>query len=67
MNGKQIKTIEANRTLDDIKVYASLNFKDDKGQKLSFIIITSAVVVKLYDKVIFNHVSRKRNTILPMN
>ena len=62
MNGKQIQTVEANEALDNIKLYASLNYRDDKDQKLAFIIIASAFVVKLYDKVICNRVSRERNT-----
>ena len=48
MNSKQIQTVEANGTLDNIKLCSSLNFRDNKDQKLPFIIIVSAFVIKLY-------------------
>ena len=61
MDGENIHSIDANGTLTNIQQYAVLTFTGDKDQELAFINATSAFVIKLYEKVLQNGVSRKKN------
>ena len=60
VNGKQIQCMEPNGTLENIKTYAKLTFNNDIDQEVAFIHIVSAFVVKLFDKVVNNGITRKR-------
>ena len=61
VNGKNVATLDANGTLKNIQQYAALTFNGDKDQELAFMNVTSAFVIKLYEKVLQNGVSRKKN------
>ena len=61
MNGKDVATLDANGALQNIQQYAAITFTDYKDQKLAFMHITSAFVIKLYKKVLQKGVSRKKN------
>lgn len=60
INEKVVKPIAVNGTLKSMNQYTQLIFKENEDQKLAFILIMPAFVSKLYDKVIFNAVWRKR-------
>ena len=61
VDGVDVPILDANGTLKNIQQYGAMTFNGDKDQELAFMNITSAFVIKLYEKVLQNGVSRKKN------
>ena len=47
VNGENVRTIDANGTLENIQQYAVFTFEGDKDQELAFMNAASAFVIKL--------------------
>ena len=61
VSGKDLSTLDANGTLKNIQQYAALVFTGGINRELAFINIISVFFNKLYEKVLQNGVSKKKN------
>ena len=64
VDGVDVPIFDANGTLKNIQQYGAMTFNGDKDQELTFMNITSAFVIKLYEKVLQNGVSRKKTAMV---